>query len=270
MITINYESFLKDIQPFEEYLFYKSLTEQEVISLEAEASCTLPQYYREFLLHFGFYQDLISGLFTTKEEWLEQNGYLHEAEENYVMIGDNGGEDFWLLRTDDVQDRKVYNWVDDEVEETGLTFDDLLAKCLRDVADDDLIKLTNNKKVLRAHLSVSTDQESELIDKLGIEFIENWEEDVPNFEDMRDYLKDQQITIYTTNAKLNGSLISIKKECSQKTNRTVYTFDYTETLSVLRTNSKMALYKSIVEEQFNNSSFNLYGIYNADYRDGVW
>jgi len=170
--------FLKEILPFEDYLFYKPLTQDEVAELEASISNVLPQYYKEFLLHFGIYQDLIYGLFANKE--------------------------------------------------------------------------------------------SELIDSLGIELIENWVEDVPNFEDMKDYLKDQQISIYTINAKLNDSLISIKKECNQMTNTTVYTFDYTETLSVLRTNSKMALYKSIVEQQFSHSSFNLFGIYNADYKDGIW
>lgn len=270
MTTIDYKLFLKEILPFEDYLFYKPLTQDEVAELEASISNVLPQYYKKFLLHFGIYQDLIYGLFANKEEWIEQNGYLYEAEQNYVMIGDNGGEDFWLLRTDDIQDRKVYNWVDDEIEETGFTFDDFLARCLNNLKDDSFIQLHNNEKVLRAHLSVSTNQESELIDSLGIELIENWVEDVPNFEDMKDYLKDQQISIYTINAKLNDSLISIKKECNQMTNTTVYTFDYTETLSVLRTNSKMALYKSIVEGQFSHSSFNLFGIYNADYKDGVW
>lgn len=270
MSSIDYQLFLKEVAPYDGYLFYKPLTQDEVAELEASISNVLPQYYKEFLLHFGIYQDLIYGLFANKEEWIEQNGYLYEAEQNYVMIGDNGGEDFWLLRTDDTQDRKVYNWVDDEIEETGFTFDDFLARCLNNLKDDSFIQLNNNEKVLRAHLSVSTDQESELIDRLGIELIENWVEDVPNFEDMRDYLRDQKITIYTINAKLNDSLISIKKECNQMTNRTVYTFDYTETLSVLRANSKMALYKSIVEEQFSHSSFNLFGIYNADYKYGIW
>ncbi|MDR2223888.1 MAG: SMI1/KNR4 family protein [Flavobacteriaceae bacterium] len=270
MTTIDYQLFLKEILPFEDYLFYKPLTQEEVAELESGISNTLPLYYREFLLNFGIYQDLLPGLFLSKEEWIEQNGYLYEAEQNYVMIGDNGGEDFWLLRTDDVQDRKVYNWVDDEIEETGFTFDDFLYRCLNNLKDDSFIQLNNKEKVLRAHLSVSTNQESELIDNLGIELIENWEEEVPNFEDMRDYLKDQQITVYTINAKLNDSLVSIKKECNQKLNKTVYTFDYTETLSVLRANSKMAVYQSIVEEQFSNSSFNLLGIYKADYQDWVW
>ncbi|MDR0193970.1 MAG: SMI1/KNR4 family protein [Myroides sp.] len=270
MATIDYQLFLKEILPFEDYLFYKPLTQEEVTELESSISNVLPQYYREFLLHFGIYQDLVDGLFTDKEEWIEQNGYLYEAEQNYVMIGDNGGEDFWLLRTDDVQDRKVYNLVDDEIEETGFTFDDFLARCLNDLKDDSFIQLNNKQKVLRAHLSVSTDQEIELIDNLGIELIENWEQEVPNFEDMSDYLKDQKITIYTINAKLNDSLISIRKECNQMTNTTVYTFDYTETLSVLRTNSKMALYKSIVEQKFSHSSFNFFGIYNADYKNWEW
>ncbi|MEK6493292.1 SMI1/KNR4 family protein [Myroides odoratimimus] len=270
METINYQLFLKEILPFDNYLFYRSLKEEEVAELETKISKPLPPYYKEFLLHFGFYQDLIKGLFINKNEWIEQNGYLGEVEENYVMIGDNGGEDFWLLRTDDTDDRTVYNWVDDEIEETGFTFDDLLERCLNNLKDDSLFKLSNDKKALRIHFILHPEQENKLSEVLGIEYTGEWIEDIPNFEDLRDYLKDRQLSVYNINATLNGQSIEIRKEYNHKTNKAVYTFDYYEPLSALRENSKIDVYQALVTEYFNSSSLSVLGIYNIDFTDSVW
>ncbi|MCO7724123.1 SMI1/KNR4 family protein [Myroides odoratimimus] len=270
METINYQLFLKEIAPFENYLFYKALKEKEVVELESSISRSLPPYYREFLLTIGIYQDVIEGLFINKNEWIEQNGYLGEVEENYVMIGDNGGEEFWLLRTDDTDDRTVYNWVDDEIEETGFAFEDLLERCLNNLKDDSLCKLSNDKKALRINFVLRPEQENKLSEVLGIEYTGEWIEDIPNFEDLRDYLKDQQLSVYNIHAKLNGQSIEIRKEYSDKTKEAVYTFGYNESLSVLRENSKIEEYQTLIKEQFRNSSVSVFDIYNTDLTDLVW
>ncbi|MDA3616004.1 SMI1/KNR4 family protein [Polluticaenibacter yanchengensis] len=57
-----------------------------------------PNYFRTFLKIFGVRQDLVFGLLNRAEDFIKLTEYLpNDIKKSFVVIGDNGGEDFWLL-----------------------------------------------------------------------------------------------------------------------------------------------------------------------------
>ena len=83
---IEFQNILEQIKSVENQVFYIGLTDDEVKNLEFKINKQFPTYYREFLKTFGFQQDLVKGLFTNVDEFLEHNGYLEEYGEHYVRL----------------------------------------------------------------------------------------------------------------------------------------------------------------------------------------
>ena len=86
-IGINYSEIKNKLEPFKDVIYYEALTEKEVLELEKKWNMRLRPLIREFLLDFGFCQDLVEELKMEEDEmwnnikWLRENGL-----DNYIPI----------------------------------------------------------------------------------------------------------------------------------------------------------------------------------------
>src|SRR5688572_19266350 len=110
-MTSFYENIKQQLEPYKDIVFYYGLTEPEVTVIETKIGKSFPVYFREFLKAFGVRQDFVFGLMNIECAFYQNAGYLpEEVKKSYILIGDNGGEDFWLLNTEDENDHAIYEW----------------------------------------------------------------------------------------------------------------------------------------------------------------
>jgi len=79
-MEIDYDLILKDIRHLKDVVYYEPLEEEEIIKIEKEWSLELRPIVREFLLQFGFTQDIVKKLKLDKEEIEEDLAFLRENE----------------------------------------------------------------------------------------------------------------------------------------------------------------------------------------------
>jgi len=132
---VTIDKFLEKLTPFESKVVISPLNEVEVNSIETILDRRLPEYYREFLLSIGLKQDVIWGLNDRISDFKPLDDFLPNGEaEKFFRFGNNGGEDYWLLRNDDPNDRTIYEYdyyCDYEIKSLKKTFDDLLRDAIQ-------------------------------------------------------------------------------------------------------------------------------------------
>jgi len=256
-MEINYKQILEQIKPFEEEVFYMGLAEQEVQELQFEINTDIPPYYLGFLRNFGFLQDFVAGLFTNKKLFVDYNTFFKEVyntdlgSENYLMIGDNGGEDFWIIRTDDPTDLRLYNWVDDEVEDTGMTFSDLLKHAISVRTDAYTIGESNDKKYWNVQFMINTKEEKLIYKTLGITKKSDWL-----------LLEESETAVrsYVADAVLNGKVTTLHKSEGPARSTTSYYFDWQEAVSQTKRHSYIREWEKLLAQNFSDFTLMDYGI----------
>jgi hypothetical protein len=140
----------RQLEPFNNKVFYFGLTETQVIDIEQEIGQTFPIYFRDFLKVFGVRQDLVFGLLRNEIDFIERTNYLpNDIKKSFILIGDNGGEDFWLLNTVNLNDTNPYqwqHWLDGEVVTLGYDFETLLRESISKLSNNKIKRVTNDKK----------------------------------------------------------------------------------------------------------------------------
>lgn len=110
-----FEKIKKRIEPLKDVVYYEAINEDEILELEKEWKVSFKPIVREFLMNFGFTQDVIKNLQIDKEDmkdnldWLREsklNNYLPiktklTAERNLVIAMNNDDkEDYYLYEID--------------------------------------------------------------------------------------------------------------------------------------------------------------------------
>ncbi|MFZ4861138.1 SMI1/KNR4 family protein [Sphingobacterium sp. Mn56C] len=250
---IPYNEILEQIKPVDTQIFRLGLSEEEIQQLQEHSVPKLPNYYVDFLKIFGFQQDFVQGLFTDKRLFLTHNTDLQEAAAsapflgNYVIIGDNNGEDFWMLRTDDEEDLNVYNWVDDEVEDTEMTFMDLLQHAVLMRTDPNTFWESNANKFWHVQFNIPTANADLLYATLPLEIKSDWR--------LVDGDTDAAEVLYCCDAELSGKQIRLNKSERPSRNYTLYSFDWYEPLSQTKIDSHIRLWQDVLEKNFKNFSY---------------
>lgn len=197
----------RQIEPFRDKVFYHGLTETEVTDIEQKIGNKFPTYFREFLKIFGVRQDFVFGLFTREIDFVERTNYLpDELKKSFILIGDNGGEDFWLLNIDNQNDTNLYewqHWLDGEVVKLGYDFETLLDESISKLSDRNIKRETNDKKSWRVQFAITTDNEQNIYATIPLTLIQDWE------------LKEvspAQVHCYETKAKLTDKVIKFTRQ----------------------------------------------------------
>ncbi len=128
------DKILTDLKPYNDKVVITPLSDEEIDQIQGKFSRKLPTYYIEFLKKIGLKQDLIWGLNDGIDRFADLSEFL--PSEDYFRFGDNGGEDYWLLKFDDENDRTIYEYdyyCDGIIKCLEKTFDDLLIEGLEDI-----------------------------------------------------------------------------------------------------------------------------------------
>lgn len=240
---MDYNKVEEAVRSIEDIVFYIGLSHDEVTSIEQKIGKNLPVYFFDFLTKFGFQQDLVRGLFSDEESFIEHNSYLDESEdlEKYVMIGDNGGEDFWMLRIDDPTDLTIYNWVDDEVECTEMTFLSLFDYEIGLRKEPGILWDTNDQKCWNTQFIIKTNDESLIYETIPLVLKADWS---------KQEVLDSGVVSYESVASLLGKDIVFSKSNCEAWDYTLYSFDWQEPLSQTKKYSHVKEWQSLLLHAF--------------------
>jgi hypothetical protein len=138
------DKFIEQLIPYTGKIVIHPLLNEEINALEDKVNKKLPDYYKEFLAKVGLKQDVIWGLNDRIKDFVPLDGFLPEDQAyKFFRFGHDGGEEYWLLRTDDPSDDTIYEFnydTDQSIVNTGRNFKKLL--------EDAIIKLEKNKHTL--------------------------------------------------------------------------------------------------------------------------
>lgn len=197
----------RQLEPFKDKVFYYGLTETEVINIEQKIGKTFPIYFREFLKAFGVRQDFVFGLLMREIDFIERTNYLpEEIKKSFILIGDNGGEDFWLLNTVNQSDTNLYewqHWLYGEVVKLGYDFETLLKENISKLSDTEANSVTNDKKSWCVQFSIPTDSEEKIYSTIPLILIQDWE--------LKE-ISSAQVHCYETKAKLADKVVEFKRQ----------------------------------------------------------
>ena len=84
------------------------LSQDKIDQLERKVGQSFPPYYRAYLGLLGLKQDVIFGLLERETDFIPLDDFLPpEQGMRFFRIGDNGGEEDWLLRSDKPSDSQI-------------------------------------------------------------------------------------------------------------------------------------------------------------------
>lgn len=181
MASIDYESLLTALSPYADKVAYVPLSSAEIDHLEDVAGHRFPSFYRDYLRLFGLLQDFVFGLLQTPADFKTTCAYLTKADKaHYIAIGDNGGEDCWLLRTDATElDNRLYecqHWNEQEIVPLEFSFADLLHTSCQQLRESYTNRLFNHQKSWHAEVSIYTSEEQKLLIALQATLQIPWEQ----------------------------------------------------------------------------------------------
>lgn len=257
---LEFQNILEQIKSVENQVFYIGLTDDEVKNLEFKINKQFPTYYREFLKTFGFQQDLVKGLFTNVDEFLEHNGYLEEYGdyENYLNIGDNDGENIWLIRTDDATNFTIYNIEDDELEEWNLSFEEMMHHAIMMRTDKDTLWESNEKKFWSVQFIINTNDEDLIYKTIPLIRKTDWK---------LDEVSEANVTSYNAEASLLNKTITIDKSQHPDWEYSMFSFDWYEQITITKNHSSIKEWEELLKQKFENFSLVDYGVFHADFFD---
>lgn len=218
-MKISYSDIIRKIEPHKDKVFYYPLTENEVKDLEQRTGKLFPDYYREFLKTFGLIQDLVFGLLRNAKAFVKRTNFLpNEVNDSFVLVGDNGGEDYWLLSTDE-NDINIYewqHWADGDIVKLEHNFEQLLQESVSILADTSIRHELNENKSWWVEYSIHTNNEEDIYACIPLIKLEDWK------------LKDvspADVYCYVVRAELMGKLITFKKQEYAGWQSPSYSFD---------------------------------------------
>jgi len=222
-MNIDYTEIKRQLAPFKDTVFYHGLPETEVMDIEQKISKQFPIYFREFLKTFGVRQDFVFGLLTREIDFIEHTHYLpKEIRKSFILIGDNGGVDFWLLNTDNQSDTNLYewqHWLDGKVVKLGYNFETLLKESILKLSDPGIKRETNDKKNWCVQFAIPTNNEQKIYSTIPLTPIQPWE------------LKEvspAKVYCYETKATLAGKVVKLTRQEYTGWNSPIYYFDLKE------------------------------------------
>lgn len=222
-MNISYNDLVTQLEPFKDKVLYHGLTETEIVNLEQKTGKSFPVYFREFLRIFGIRQDFVSGLLKREVDFIERTNYLpEEIKMSYVLIGDNGGEDFWLLNTENHNDTNLYewqHWSDGAVVKTGFNFETLLKESIANLTDNGVEKETNAHKFWHVQFAVPADNEQKIYETIPLAPVQEW-----NLKEV----SPAQVYCYETIVNLAGKEIKFERQESAGWASPIYYFNLKE------------------------------------------
>ncbi|ACU60960.1 SMI1/KNR4 family protein [Chitinophaga pinensis] len=177
-MSISYDKILEELYPFRDYVFYYGLSDSELTDLEQSIAQKFPDYYRDFLKLFGVRQDFVFGLLSRESDFVSAACNLPiDIRDKYVVVGDNGGEDYWLLNALDYSDTGIYewqHWLEGDVVRMEHDFQELLNQSLSNLSDVQRKLVKNDDKSWCVQFSIKTNEEQKIYSSIPLVLSQEW------------------------------------------------------------------------------------------------
>lgn len=200
------DEILMDLVPYMDRVFICPADDLEIKKIEEVYGRNLPKYYRYFLSRVGIRQDFIRGLHATRSRYKDISDFI--SSRDYFQIGNNGGDDYWLLKFDDENNRTIYEYdyyCNGEILSTTKSFDSIIIDAFEDVKLNYDKKAKNTEKVWCVEFSINTGSPSFLVKELGKDL------EVKLLKEPKKILKDGEIEFENGLLEIEGKEVELKK-----------------------------------------------------------
>ena len=256
------DKILKELKPIKDKVVINPLTKGEIDLIQSKFKKRLPKYYTEFLSKIGLKQDLVWGLNDGINKFNDLSDYL--PSENYFQFGDNGGEDYWLLKFEDERDRTIYEYKyynDGKIKNLGKTFEELLFEGLEDKKKRYNEIALNDVKDWCVQFSIGTGSGkflmTQLKDKLDIP-IEIIKE--PNYIET----SESGVKCYEGIISINGKETRLGKQIIKGMGNSNLYFNWQETVEEMKNDSIIKKINSALSKCIFKHNMIDYGILNRE------
>ena len=116
-----YTEIKNKLEKFSDVVYFEHLTEDEVLALENRIGQSIKPMFRDYLLAFGFTQDVFNKVVTGIGSFLEDFDFIEDTYKGYLPIYSEIGEKdkIYLINNSDLLDDFVYRVMVDESDKMG-------------------------------------------------------------------------------------------------------------------------------------------------------
>jgi len=250
-----YADLKEQLEQYKDIVFYYALNDNKVSEIEEKIGKRFPVYFREFLKTFGVRQDFVSGLLDKEKSFVDKMSYLpDDIRKSFVVIGDNGGEDYWLLNTDNESDKNVYEWRywdEGEIVKLEFDFDTLLTESISELSESAENRKSNGKKYWCVQFAIPANDEQSIYSTIPLTVLEEWK-----FSEV----SPADVYCYETVALLNEEEIKLRRQEYSGWTTAIYYFDLKEPVLSFGKNSLIEELDNKLKQQFNEYRLVDYGI----------
>lgn len=227
------DKILEKLKPYEDKVVVSPLSNEEISIIKSKFKKRIPNYFIEFLQKIGLKQDLIFGINDGVNRFEDLSEFIQS--ENYFRFGDNGGEDYWLLKFEDENDRTIYEYdyyCDFEIKSLEKTFDELLIESLEDVKSRYEELTPNSAKDWCVQFNVETGSGKFLEKELG-KYVE-----VRLIKEL-EYVETSPANVkcYEGEIEIEGKRLLLKKQTYKGWNSPSLYFNWQESVEEMKNNS---------------------------------
>lgn len=148
-----YQGIKEQLAKYSDVVYYEPMSEKKIQAIEKQKRLTIKPLFREYLLAFGFTQDVFENVTSLQDSWLEDVEFIEDSYPNYLPIFcDIDEEDtLYLINNVDLEDDFVYRVAIENDEPTGTkvkhrTFQSLIEEGIMDLARDHKNRFLNTEK----------------------------------------------------------------------------------------------------------------------------
>jgi hypothetical protein len=254
-MDINYQDILRQLEPYKSKVFFYGMADDVISGIEKKINSKFPSYFREFLKIFGVRQDFVFGLIHREIDFVELSEFLPDnIKKKFVLVGDNGGEDFWLLNTIDESDMKIYeweHWKEGKVIKSGFDFKMLLENSLRELTETHPASGTNDKKNWCVQFAIPTNNEDLIYQTIPIFKLQEWS------------LKEvspAKVFCYETKLQTGDKIIPFTRQEYQGWETPIYYFNMKEPVNNFGKSSVIKDFDNMLKSKFSEYKLIDYGI----------
>lgn len=254
------EQVLKSLDQYHDKVLIHPLTDLEIEHIQSKFQKPIPDFFIQFLKSIGLKQDLVLGVLTSVNRFEDISEFI--GSEDYFQFGDNGGEDYWLLRFGEDDDISIYEFdchCDFEIRTLGKTFEELLVESLHRVKIEEDKLVPNERKEWHVQFSIHTNTANELMAELStclpISLIKK-----PEYAET----SPAGVICRKGEVEIFGNAIPLKEQSYPSWQSPCFSFNWNESVSKMKSDSEIKAIESALKASGLRYNMIDYGILNKD------
>jgi hypothetical protein len=253
---MHYTDTLARLQPYMDKVFLLPLRWEELILMEAQIGQPFPDYFRQYLLTFGFRQDLVFEFFNQEADFTEQYNYLpDEIKSGFIPIGASpAGGDTWLISLLNPTDQRIhpYFYDDDEIVPPDSTFHELIERNVSLFIEQYDRKPFNHAKRWHVQFAIPTTNESLIYSTLGAARTKDW---------VHTGVSSSNVYSYEAEILFAEQQLRLSRQEYKDWDSPTYYFNLEEPIEAMITNSVIKRIDSILTQHFSQYKLVDYGVF---------